>query len=254
LHHPTFGEVAAEYLKRHAVNMRTAVEERRIIEHDLLSPLGTRKLHEITRRRILAVLDDIIGRGAPIMANRTLGTLSRIFNWAISRDLVEANPCFRLRRPAPEQTRDRWLSDDEIRAVWEATGPERITGPLFQVLLLTAQRKGEVQGMTWGEIDLRAATWTLPADRSKNGRSHEIPLSPFALEIITGQAHKNDYVFPSPRPSCGHVTNLGKAAARVKALSGVDFHIHDLRRTAATGMARLGIGRITIEAYYRHLP
>lgn len=255
---PTFAEVAAEYLEHHAVHKRTAREDRRILDHDLLPAWAHLKMRAITRRDIIALLDAIKARGAPIMANRTLALISKIFNFALDREIVAANPCFRLRKPAPERSRERWLNDDEIRALWEALESEGTTGTVFKILLLTAQRKGEVQGMSWDEIDFETTTWTIPPQRSKNKRSHLVPLSKPVIDLLAAQQQHqaksriSPYVFPSPRPYRGHITQLGKAVQRLKSLSGVDFHIHDLRRTAATGMARLGVDRTIIAKILNH--
>jgi integrase len=249
---PTFGDVAQEYLEKHAIHKRTLREDQRILDHDVLPLWKDTKIAKITRRQIIALLDDIVSRGSPIMANRVLALIRKIFNWGIERDIVETSPCLRVKPPAPEKSRDRWLSHEEIRAVWEALGSEPVCAPVFKVLLLTGQRLGEVLAMRWEELDLAANVWTIPAEKSKNSRTHSVPLSPEVRGIIDAMTRKNEWVFPSPTRSDRHLANMGKAHQRIKELSGVEFHIHDLRRTCATGMARLGIDRVVIGKILNH--
>lgn len=249
---PTFAELCEEYLEKHAIHKRSRAEDERIIKRELTPRWGTIRADKITRRQVIALLDEIVGRGSPIMANRTLALVRKIFNWALSRDILESTPCLRIKAPAPERRRDRWLSDEEIRAVWEAFDAEPQSGDIFKLLLLTGQRKGEVTAMEWADVDLNAALWTIPPEKAKNGMRHVVPLSGPALKILKALPRKNEWVFPSPRRVCGHVKNLGKAHQRVQELSGVQFHIHDLRRTAATGMARLGVDRVVIAKVLNH--
>lgn len=249
---PTFGEVAQEYLEKHAIHKRTRREDERILSRDILPLWKDIKIAKITRRQIISLLDDIVGRGSPIMANRCLALVRKIFNWAIERDILETSPCLRVKPPAPEKSRERWLCDDEICAVWEAFESEPLCEPVFKVLLLTGQRLGETLAMRWDELDLKAGSWTIPPEKSKNGRSHIAPLSQAVIEILQGLECKNEWVFPSPRRLGGHLANMGKAHQRIQGLSGVQFHIHDLRRTCATGMARLGIDRVVIGKVLNH--
>lgn len=243
---PSFAELCEEYLEKHAVHKRSRAEDERIINRELVPRWGTTRADKITRRQVIALLDEIVARGSPIMANRTLALVRKIFNWAVERDIIEHTPCNRIKPPAPERSRDRWLTDEEIRAVWEAVEAEPQSRDIFKLLLLTAQRKMEVQSMRWDEIDMEARAWTIPPERAKNGVRHLVPLSEPVLEILSKIRPVSQWVFPSPRPACGHIKNLKEAHGRIKTLSGVDFHIHDLRRTAATGMARLGVDRVVI--------
>ncbi len=250
---PTFAELCDEYLEKHAIHKRTHREDKRIITRELLPRWKEFKADEVTKRDVISLLDEIVARGSPIMANRTLALVRKIFNWALSRDIIETTPCLGIKAPAPERRRERWLDDNELVAVWEAFEEEKLTGRIFKILLLTGQRKGEVQGMRWEEIDFGSATWTIPPERSKNGHRHTVPLSEPVIEILKQIPKRHDeWVFPSPCARCGHIKNLGKAHQRIKELSGVQFHIHDLRRTCATGMARFGIERIVIAKVLNH--
>lgn len=203
---------------------------------------------------MLDLLDAIVDRGAGVMANRTLALVSRIFTFGIERGIVEANPAYRVRRPTRERTRQRVLTSDEIRRVWNATffeGP--LMGATFRLRLLTAQRGKEVHGMRRAELD--GAWWTIPAERSKTGEAHRVPLSPQALTVLAQLEPLNRgslWIFPSPRSDSGHVGNVQKAAQRIRDRADVAFTPHDLRRTAATAMATLGVPRFTISKVLNH--
>lgn len=254
----TFEQVALEYLERHAkANKRTWEEDERILRKDVLPGWGWRKAHEIKRADVLQLLDSIHERGAPIQANRTLALVRKIFNWAISRDLVEMNPCAQVKRVANEQQRDRVLSEDEIKKVWRACEAEAPAfAALFKLRLLTAQRGGEVETMRWPDLDLNAGWWTIPADRAKNGLSHRVPLSAPALELLRAQRERSSdqpWVFPSRQRAVGHVVTSRHAAERIKQNSGVDFTPHDLRRTAASYMTGMGISRLVVSKILNHV-
>jgi integrase len=181
-----------------------------------------------------------------IEANSILGAVRRAFRWAKQMHLVEVNPS--ADRPMPLRkvpTRDRVLDDDEIIKFWQ--GCESVGWPfgqLFRLLLLTGQRLNECAGMTWAEIDLDNCSWNLPAERTKNGRQHEVALSDMAMEIITGLPRfvDDNFVFPSTDPT-KPVSGFVHAKQRVldHMASPTPWRLHDLRRTATTGMARLGV-------------
>ena len=256
---PTFAEMAAEYLERHAKpNKRTWKEDERLIGKELLPAWGDLKAEEIKRRDVIKILDGVMDRGAPIVANRVHALISKIFNWAIGRDLVENNPCFRVKKPGQEKKRDRVLVEDEIRRMWAAfqqQGP--LVGTMFILRLLTAQRGGEIASMAWENLDLKNGWWTIPAEISKNGLSHRVPLTAHSLRLLN-QLHvmtgNQKWVFPSPSVSGAHISNVNKAAERIKEFAGVEnFVPHDLRRTAASYMASLGIGPHVISKILNHV-
>src|SRR6266403_1754603 len=143
-----------------------------------------RKVQDITKRDIIALLDTVRDR-APVMANRNLAAVRKLFNWCLARDVIQISPCTLIEPPAPERSRDRILSDDELRLVWNAAGKDPSPfGPLVKLLMLTGQRLGEDGGMRWDESDFESRLWTLPAERVKNGERHEVPLSNAAVEIL----------------------------------------------------------------------
>jgi integrase len=213
-----------------------------------------RKISEIRRGDIIALLDDIVDR-APIVANRTLATLRKLFNWSIERDLIEASPCSGVKPPAEEKSRDRVLSDDEIRRVWKAT--EEVGwpfGPIIQLLILTGQRRDEVGAMEWSELNLEKALWNIPRGRVKNDSGHEVPLSPMAVAIVRNLRRINGSKFVFTTSGKRPVSGYPKAKNAIVQKSGVhEWRIHDLRRTVATGLARIGIALPVIERILNHV-
>lgn len=283
----TFDSVADEFVKRHvkvALKPRSAREVERILNVDLRPHWGTRPIQAITKRDVIELLDRIVDRGAPVHANRTLAVARKLFNWAIGRDLMATSPCDRLKPPSVETERQRVLSDEEIALVWRAAGAcAPAFGPMVRICLLTAQRRGETSVMRWADVDLERKVWTIPREVTKGDRGHEVPLSDLAVAIIDAQPRLGVYVFPGRSAGCQAeetanakketpfsgfsrakerldnlvLESLRKAAKqrgedpeKVKPLP--DWTLHDLRRTAATGMARIGIPRLIISKIENH--
>jgi integrase len=247
----TFGELAEDYIKRQAMpNKRSWREDRRALDRDMLPRFKTRKATDIRRRDVIAMLDAIKDRGAPVLANRTLAILRRIFTWAIEKEIVEVNPCLAI-KPSPETSRDRVLSEDEIRSLWAAFDEAPLhSGARFKLQLLTATRPGEVKSLRRADLDIEGGWWTIPAGVSKNKLAHRVPLSPKALEIIA-TLKGEDWLFPSP--AGGPVRSNTKPWADIRKTAKVDAKPHDLRRTAASYMAAMGIGRLTLARLLNHV-
>jgi integrase len=210
---------------------------------------------EITRRDVLDVLDRVVASGKPIAANRALSAVRKMFNWAVARDIIAASPCAGVKPPTAEQSRDRVLSDSELRLVWQAA--DKLGGPfgaLVKLLALTGQRRDECAGAKWSEIDLAGRTWVLPPARVKNNRPHEIPLSDAAMDVLQALPRVgNRFVLTSngEAPSSGY----SKGKRRLDALLPPDmppWRFHDIRRSVASGMARLGVNLPVIEKVLNH--
>jgi integrase len=295
----TFGGVVASYLERHAKKFKKSwKEDERILNKDVLPHWRHLPAKEITRRLVRDVVERVADRGAPIAANRTLAVVSRVLSYAVQRDIVESNPAYRVAKPGAERSRERVLTDAELRELWAALGETdrfdasgrriaRLNPTLndaFRVRILTAQRGGEVFRMRWQDIDLEIGWWEIPADFTKNGEIHRVPLTPPAAAILKAR-HSiarpgAEWVFEHVRPSkiegrdFGNVSARGKKAAAF--LSGGDEHLrnrralsrrrtallpglsfafqgHDLRRTAATGMARAGVRRDDVSKVLNHV-
>ncbi len=277
----TFAELAAEYIENHAKFKKRGDEDRRVLYGSphkkrtgkrphigLVKRWGTRKVRDLTRRDVRELLDEVAKRG-PIMANRTLAIVRKVFNFAIERDWLDVNPCHMVKRVVRERPRDRVLTEDEIRAVWSALdGEQPLMATLVRLRLLTAQRGGEMLGARWEEVDLTTGWWTIAGDRSKNGLSHRVPLSPQALclfkELHTGREatrrpnedgvpELSPWVFPSTRKIGPHIHHAQKAFERLVARSGVKFRGHDLRRTAASLMVGGGVPRLVVSKILNHV-
>jgi len=242
---------------------KTVAGYRQLLAHDVLPRWGTRPLASIAKADVLTLLNDkAAGRersragftgGAVVQANRLLTRLRTFFTWAVSNDLLAADPTAGVRKPAQERARDRVLTDDEIKEFWAATvsldAPRRV-GALFRLLLLTGQRVGEVSGMRWSEIDLENRTWVIPSARTKNGKEHAVALSPAAVEVLSSapRVAGRDLVFSA-------ASGFGRAKRQLDAAMGdhvVPWVLHDLRRTATTIMARLGIAPHVADRVLNH--
>ena len=184
----TFEVVARRFIERHLKPHNRSWQEReRILVTNVLPHWGPRPISGLGRPDVVALLDAIVDRGSPIMANRTFGVVRRLFAWCIERGTLESSPCDRVKAPAPEVKRDRLHSDRELALVYRAA--DRLGYPygrLVQVLALTGARREEVAGMRWGEINPDLTLWTLPKGRSKNGVQHEVPLAPAVSFILAG--------------------------------------------------------------------
>jgi len=220
-----------------------------------------RKVQDITKRDVITLLDTVRDR-APVMANRNLAAVRKLFNWCLARDIIQVSPCTLIDPPALESSRDRILSDDELRMVWNAAeGDGWPFGPLVKLLVLTGQRLSEVGGMHWQEVDLEHRMLVLPPERVKNGERHEVPLSDAAVKIIEALPHMTKgFVFTTTRDTA--VSGFSRAKDRLDAAvkasltkgakSPEHWTFHDLRRTMASGMARLGIQLPVIEKVLNH--
>jgi integrase len=245
-----------------AQRMRSAsfAEIRRTLERDVKPVLGSKPLPDITRRDVRELLQAIVERGAPSHANHVLSYLRAMLNWAVGNDLMETNPTNGLQMPTPKVERDRALGNGEIRLLWTAC--DKIGwpfGPLIQLLLLTAQRRDEVAEANWDEIDIGNALWTLPRERAKNDQTHIIHLAPKTIEILhqlpTIGSRGLLFTTTGKSPVSGFTRARERLMAAMKALGGDEvehFTIHDLRRTAATGMAGLGIAPHVIDRILNH--
>jgi integrase len=255
---PTVTDLATQYLEIYAkVHKKTWRDDARLLAKEVLPVWGTRKAYEIRRRDVIALLDHLVERGAPVQANRILALVRKLFNWAISRELIEANPCLQVQTPSKAHQRDRVLSDDEIRTVWTACDQlGSLYASYFRLLLLTAQRGGELRTMRWEGVDLATGWWTIPAQQTKNGLAHRVPLSPPAqtiLHALQATPQASPWVFPSPRWPQQQPCRVKHIAVRLVACARVTFIPHDLRRTAASHMTSMGIPRLVVAKILNHV-
>ena len=254
---PTVAHLAEQYIDLYAkVRKKSWRDDERLLHKEVLPHWGHRKAYDVTRRDVIALLDRIVERGAPILANRILALISKLFNWAISRDLLEHNPCYQVKAPSKENQRDRVLTDDEIRLVWDASKHlSPIPSAQISMRLLTAQRGGELQTMRWEDLELDTGWWTIPAHITKNGLSHRVPLSAPVLEILhllQADTADEQWVFPSPKRQGQPLASMYKPVRAIKELTGISFVLHDLRRTAASNMTSMGISRLVVGKILNH--
>lgn len=264
-----------DFVARHVdarLRPSSAAEAKRLIRTIVRPAWGARKIQSITRRDVVALLDEIVDRGAPVTANRVLALVRKFTNWCVQRSILDVSPATGVKAPTEEVSRDRVLTDDEIRWLWKATEAGGAFNAVVRLLLLTAQRKSEVGGLTDDELELgNAAVWSIPARRTKNGRAHAVPLSPLALEVITAvpRIAGSSLLFTTNGRVSISGWSKGKTALDRRMLevahaeaqergsdpgevSLSEWHLHDLRRTAASGMARLGHPIHVVEAVLNH--
>jgi integrase len=253
-----FRAVATRYLERYAkknTKPTTWRELQRQLEVDVFPKWGSRPVASITRQDVTVLLESIADRGSPVQANRTLARLKTLFRWILDEELIAADPTARVRKVVKEVARDRILTDDEIRLFW--AGCDKLGwpfGPMYKLLLVTAQRRDEVGGAEWSEIDLERRLWIIPREKAKNDRAHEVHLSALAAEVIEGLHRIGDrflFTTTGARP----ISGFSKSKARLDALMGnpPEWILHDLRRTAATGMARLNIAPHIVDKILNHV-
>jgi integrase len=248
--------VCREFIRLHAqARNKSWREAERILEREFVGTFGQRDIREIKRFDVLEIMDAAVARGSTYQANRILSNIRKLFNWCVERGIVETSPINGLKAPTKEESRERVLEDDEIvrllRACRNDVYPFRQFVP---ILLATAQRRGELAEMRWSEVDLDAKQWVIPAERSKNGKPHVVPLSPYALDILNEVPRflDCDYVFTTTRKS--PVSGFSKMLRRLSEGSQTsDWRLHDLRRTAASGMARAGVAPHVVEKVLNHI-
>lgn len=259
---PTFNDLLAEFWEIELSKKKSGAAAKRVIEKDAVPAWGNWKVSDIKRRDIVILLDRVRKR-APTLGNRLHGYLSRLFNFAAERGVIEDSPATRIRK-TPEKGRSRVLTDDEIKAVWKALDLEnkkidiyRVSKLALKMILLTGQRPGEVCGMTWAEID-EDDFWNIPAERMKNNEPNRVPLCPMALDVIEqARVYSGDcpFVFRSSYKPEEAMTRhaLTRAVARHWSEFGVEkFVPHDLRRTLRTRLAEIGVDDILAERVLGH--
>jgi integrase len=246
---PTFRDFAFAYLARRKGNLRSSsfIELGRTLR-EVSNRWGDRPIDRIRPQDALAFIDDKAGR-APIRANRVLSVLRTLFADALRRGVIDASPVALLKPPSRPRSRDRALNDAEVAIFWTAT--DRLGWPFrgfYRLLLLTAQRRAQVQLLEWSHIDLEHRVWATPAAVMKSGREHVVHLSDLALDVLAearGMGNGSGFVFSSDgvRP----LRDFARAKARLDARMRQEacapiasWHVHDLRRTVTHGLAAMG--------------
>lgn len=245
--------IVGQFLERHAKGKKSHDEIKRMLDHDVLPAWRGRRIQDITRRDVIELMDGLVDRGVGPMTNRVFSVVRKLFNWCVGRDIIVASPFVGLRPPVAEISRDRVLTDDEIKAFWQGTETLGYPfGPLFRLMLLTGQREGEVAGMTTAE--LHGDLWSLPKERTKNGRPHDVPLSDEAKAIVHALPRMvgTKLLFTTTGKTSVSGWSRAKRTLDNKMQPEEPWVLHDLRRTLATGMQRLGIPPHITEAVLNH--
>jgi integrase len=255
-----FPRVLDEWLRRDQAENRTKDAIKRLIEKDTLPAWEYRQVADLDRRDILDVIDTVVDRGSPITARRLQAHLHRFFKWCSGRGIIATNPMADLPKPGSETKRDRVLSDHELVTVYKAAKDLGWPfGPAVQLLILTGARREEIGGLRWSELvgmtDMDAAEIKLEGARTKNNEPHTIPLSAPATTLVQKlpRMGNSDFVFTTT----GRTPVSGWSRAKSKLNDGIQsanpWTIHDLRRTVATGLQKLGISLQVIEAVLGHV-
>ena len=235
------------------------------LKAEFLPALGSTPIADITRADIRGILNSIEARGAMVRRNRIFASIRSMFNWAIDNEYVDTSPCTGIKQ-LNEKSRDRVLTDREIKRLYlESSMVDKVEGVYFNLyffMLLTACRVNEACTMEWSELDLTAErpTWTIPGEKSKNGKPHMVFLSKRAIRILESREKRGEYVWTASRHVHRGVKHLSAATASRKAQDIVrqlkmdHWTPHDLRRTCATGMARIGFSNEVIDRALNHTP
>jgi integrase len=252
-----FEGVCREWLKRDQARNRTYRQIERIAEGELIPAWGSRPIEDIGRRDILDLVDGIVDRGSVTMARRVQMYVHRLFKWAAGRGIVETNPAANVPLPGSETSRDRVLTDGELAATWQSLNHiEWPHKPIFQLLILTGARRGEIGELRWAEVGDEEIK--LEGVRTKNGKPHLIPLSSAARRIIETlpRIAGMDFVFGTGgRTPGGYDRAKAKLDSQIAELNGkplAPWRIHDWRRSVATGLQKLGVTLQVIESVLGH--
>lgn len=277
--------VIDQYLRQHVRIKRKvgpAAEIERLFERDVTPVWGTRAIQRITKADVEALIRRLVDRGSPIAANRLLAHVKGLLNWCVRKDIISASPAKGIDMPGEEAVRDRVLSNDEIRWLWKASDHiGELFGDFTKLALLTAQRREEIAQAPWQEFELGTdeSVWVIPGERTKNKEANVVPLPPTAIDILRRRKAFRDAVkSDKPKPLLVFTTTgttpasgFSKAKSRldakmleiarqeaaengsdVEAVAIPAWRFHDLRRTAATGLARLGVAVHVTEALLNH--
>jgi integrase len=265
----TLGAVIDRYLAERAKpRMRPDYfkESRRALLVDVKAVLGSeRPIRDIARRDIRELIGAIVARGRAPHASHVLAYLRTMLSWAVAEEIIAESPAAGVPDPDPrrrqDRERDRVLDDAQLRLFWLACDKiGRPFGPLFKLLVLTAQRRDEVAAASWDEFDLDNGLWHLPRHRTKNGREHLVHLAPAAMEIIEQlpRVSASSFLFTTTGTTCvsGFGRPRARAAALMQELAGgatiEHFTLHDLRRSTATRMAELSIPHHVVDKILNH--
>lgn len=256
----TLGPLADRYLERKKLTARanTYVADHRYLTN-YWKPFRGLSVDAVTRRLVAARLSEIVAEHGVTAAARARQSLSAFFAWAIGEGVAQENPVIGTNNPGEGlPSRDRVLTDAELRAIWQAGGSDDF-GRIIRLLMLTGARRDEIGGLRWSEIDIDRGSLAIPGERTKNHNALELPLSAAAMSIIrsTPRREGRDFLFGGRGGafSAWSYSTLTLGARIAASDSGpiAAWRIHDIRRTVATGMATIGVQPHIIEAVLNHV-
>ena len=236
-----------------SVSREHARHRERIFERHFLPKLGDKVLREISRGEIKEIIDRIAKKHKIAACNAQRG-FSAFLSWCLDHGLIEHHVLRGSKLPAPYHPREQILTDDELINVWTACDSlPQLWKTYFRMLIASGQRRSEVAGMHWNEINLDLHIWTLPAIRTKNRHQHVVPLSPLMMTVLREAPGTSRFVFPSPIDRKTHVHSFGRSTDALRKMAKVSgFRLHDLRRTAASIMGKIEVAPHVIEAILNH--
>ena len=251
----TVGALLTAFEKQHVERLRSSAGVRSQIERHIRPAWEMRKAASIDSHEVVNLVESIGAERGPIAANRALATIRKFFRWCIPRvKELRFSPAAGV-VPSKEEPREHTLNDAELRAVWLATS--KAGDPfavMIRLLVLTGQRRNEVAGMRWSE--LKGTTWTIPKARTKNKRDHVVPLSEHAVALIRSMPKIVDCDFVLTTNGKAPISGFSRYKTALDKSLGdtvVPWRLHDLRRTAASGMQRLGVAVPVIERALNHV-
>lgn len=267
LQSPKVGDAVALYLARNGKPGRYWEELEDRFKNEIVAAIGRdRMVSTITKEEIRALIEQKEDTH-PGAARTLFAVLRPFFKWCVERDIISVSPIAELSAPSPIEARDRLLTRDEIKAFWSAA--DQMGHPFcafYRLLLLTGQRREEVAGMRWQELDLRGATWTIPKERTKNNTAHIVHLSDQALAVLSGIAPAPVCPFIFSTTGRTSISGYSKAKRKLDGLMGIThdpkakgydlaklWRVHDLRRTLASTLAELGVPTDVADRLLNHL-
>ena len=245
-------DLLENFIAQYLFQNRSAGEIARLLRREMGMAWNGKSIHEISKRDVVEVISAIEQRGAPIAANKTLKSIKTFLRWCVGRAVIDQSPAEGVPLPAKEVARDRVLDDQELAQVILAA--RKMGGPyggIVELLALTGQRRGEVAGLTWQELNLEQRLWTIPKSRTKNAKAHVVHLSEQSMAALRRADQRGSLVFSllGTKP----FQEFNRAKSLLDQLSGVrEWRLHDLRRTSVSGMARLGVAPHVADKILNH--
>ena len=245
-------DLLENFIAQYLIQNRSAGEIARLLRREMGMAWNGKSIHEISKRDVVEVISAIEQRGAPIAANKALKSIKTFLRWCVGRAVIDQSPAEGVPLPAKEVARDRVLDDQELAQVILAA--RKMGGPyggMVELLALTGQRRGEVAGLTWQELNLEQRVWTIPKSRTKNAKAHVVHLSEQSMAALRRAEQPGPLVFSllGTKP----FQEFSRAKSLLDQLSGVrGWRLHDLRRTSVSGMARLGVAPHVADKILNH--